>query len=120
MRDHYKIPTDRLAKKVIGSVRQATCTPVSHHQERPRWPSAFVERARSLGGHAVEGSDDALGHRASAGTARAGCKQFSSTVAMGDGGRVWSTEASRRSRPEKDGGHLRAICKVWGPLRAYA
>ena len=56
--------------------------------------------------------DDDLGQRASDGTRRVGCKQCLAAVALGEGGMVLSTAASRLARTEKDWCHGLAICTV--------
>jgi DNA invertase Pin-like site-specific DNA recombinase len=83
-----------------------------HNQESQRVPYALVERARALGGHQMEVMDDDLGHSASAGTQRVGCKKLLATVVLGEVGIVLSTEVSRLSRPDKDWCHVLEICKV--------
>ena len=96
---------DHLAKQALVSVRQSTPKQVVHQQESQRWPYALVERARALGWPQIAVSDDDLGHRASAGTQRVGCKTLWATVVLGEVGIVLSTEVSRRSRTDTDWGH---------------
>ena len=102
---HPKITPDHLAKKAMGYVRQSSPTQVLHHQESQRLPYALVERARALGWHQIEVIDDDLGHSASDGTRRVGCKKRLATVAVGDVGMILSTEVARLSRTEKDWCH---------------
>jgi DNA invertase Pin-like site-specific DNA recombinase len=113
---HPKITTDHLAKKAMVYVRQSSPKQVLHNQESQRLQYALVERARALGWHQIEVIDDDLGHSASDGTRRIGCKKLLATVALGDVGMILSTEASRLSRTDKDWCHLLEICKVCGTL----
>jgi DNA invertase Pin-like site-specific DNA recombinase len=111
---------DHLAKHALVSVRQSTPNQGWHHQESQRLPYALVERARPLGWHQIEVSEDDLGHRASTGTPRVGFKQLLAPGVLGEVGIVLSTEVARLSRPEKDWGHLLALCKGCDPLRGDA
>jgi DNA invertase Pin-like site-specific DNA recombinase len=97
-------------------VRHSSPKQVLHHQASQRLPYALVERAQSLGGHQIEVIDDDLGHSASDGTRRIGCKKRLATVALGDVGMILRTEAARLSRPEKDWCQWLEICQVCGTL----
>src|SRR4029453_4525567 len=112
MLSNHKVTPDHLAKPALVYVRQSTPKQVLHNQESQRLQYALVERARALGWHESEVIDDDLGHSASAGTQRVGCKKRLATVVLGDVGMVLSTEVSRRSRTEKDWCHVLEICKV--------
>ena len=117
---HPKITTNHLAKKAIVYVRQSSFKQVLHNQESQRLPYALVERAQALGWPQIEVIDDDLGHSASDGPSRGGFKKLLAAVALGDVGRVLSTEASRLSRTDKDWCHVLEICKVCGTLSGDA
>jgi DNA invertase Pin-like site-specific DNA recombinase len=105
MLSHPQITPDHLAQQALVYVRQSTPKQVLHNPDSQRLQYALVERARALGWHQSEVIDDDLGHRASAGTQRVGCKKLWATVVLGEVGIVLSTEVSRLSRTAKDGCH---------------
>jgi DNA invertase Pin-like site-specific DNA recombinase len=105
MLSHPKIPPDHLAQQALVSVRQSTPKQVLPNQESQRWHYALVERARALGWHQIEVIAEDVGHRASAGTQRVGCKQLLAPVVLGEVGIVLRTEVSRLSRTAKDWCH---------------
>ena len=113
----HKITPDHLARKAIVYLRQSSERQVKANLESQRLQYALAERARALGWQAVETIDLDLGRSAALGAGpREGFERLVASVALGEVGVVFSREASRLSRTDKDWCHLLEVCQVCGTL----
>jgi DNA invertase Pin-like site-specific DNA recombinase len=77
----------------------------------------LADRARGLGWQRVELIDTDLGRSAAIGAApREGFERLVASVALGEVGIVFSREASRLSRTDKDWCQLFEVCQIFGTL----
>src|SRR3989304_10587429 len=113
----HKITPVHLGRKAIVYLRQSSERQVKENTESQRLQYALAARARELGWHQVEIIDIDLGRSAAIGAAhREGFERLIASVAMGEVGIVLSREMSRLSRTDKDRGHLREVCQIFGTL----
>ena len=112
-----KITQTHLQKKAIVYLRQSTGKQVQKNKESQRLQYALVERAKELGFTQIEVIDMDLGSSASLGARRReGFDRIISSVAVGEVGIVFSREAARLSRKDKDWCSLLEVCQVFGTL----
>ena len=83
-----------------------------HNTESQRLQYQLVDRAKELGWKHVNVIDDDLGASASEGTNRKGFRKLITEVANGEVGIIFSREASRLSRTDKDWCQLLEICRI--------
>ena len=111
-----KIRAEHLNRKAIVYVRQSTAKQVRQNTESQRLQYALVERAKELGWRQVEVIDTDLGASAGLGAAkREGFDRIIASVAKAEVGIVFSREASRLSRTDKDwsGKRQSHLCYGW-------
>jgi DNA invertase Pin-like site-specific DNA recombinase len=112
-----KITAAHLRRKAVVYLRQSSERQVKENTESQRLQYALVERARALGWQAVEVIDSDLGRSAAIGAGvREGFERLIASVAMAEVGIVFSREASRLSRTDKDWCHLFEVCQIFGTL----
>jgi len=112
-----KLTAERLARKAVVYLRQSSPGQVQHHLESQRLQYALADRARALGWRPVEVIDTDLGWSASVGAPpRDGFDRLRAAVALGEVGIVLTRELSRRSRPDKDWGHLLELGGIFDTL----
>ena len=111
-----KITAAHLRRKAVVYLRQSSEKQVKENTESQRLQYALVERARALGWQAVEVIDSDLGRSAAIGAGvREGFERLIASVAMAEVGIVFSREASRLSRTDKDWCHCSRSAKSSGP-----
>ncbi len=114
---HHKITPAHLSRKAVVYLRQSSERQVQEHTESQRLQYALADRARELGWQRVEIVDTDLGRSAALGAARReGFERLVASVALGEVGIVFSREASRLSRTDKDWCHLFEVCQIFGTL----
>jgi len=114
---HPKITPEHLARKAIVYLRQSSERQVQHNKESQLLQYALADRARAMGWQDVEVVDTDLGMSASMGAVRrAGFDGVVAAVVRGEVGIIFSREASRLARTDKDFCHLLEVCQVFGTL----
>ena len=113
-----KITPAHLARKAIVYVRQSSERQVQRNHESRRLQYALRERAVALGWREVDVLDEDLGRSAGPGSLRTGFEKMIAAVAMAEVGVIFSLEASRLSRTDKDWCRLVELCAVFGTLIA--
>jgi len=114
---HHKITPAHLSRKAVVYLRQSSERQVQEHTESQRLQYALADRARELGWQRVELIDTDLGRSAALGAARReGFERLVASVALGEVGIVFSREASRLSRTDRDWCHLFEVCQIFGTL----
>lgn len=107
-----KISDKHLDRFAYVYVRQSTQFQVEHNLESQRRQYDLVNRAKGLGWKNVEIIDEDLGCSGSGAVARKGFERLVSMVSMGKAGAVFSLEASRLARNNRDWHHLIDICAM--------
>lgn len=110
-----KITADHLARRACVYIRQSTPDQVRHNLESQRRQYSLVDRARALGWQDIEVIDDDLGISGS-GIHRAGFERLLSAVCDGQVGAVFSIEASRLARTNREWHTLLEFCSIVGVL----
>jgi DNA invertase Pin-like site-specific DNA recombinase len=115
--NHSKISPEHLKRKAVVYLRQSSEKQVRQNTESQRLQYALVERAKGLGWRQIEVIDADLGSSASLGAAeREGFDHIIALVAKSEVGIVFSREASRLSRTDKDWCRLLEVCQIFGSL----
>jgi len=112
----HKIADVHLARKAIVYVRQSSERQVQQNTESQRLQYALADRARALGWTEVEVVDSDLGTSAGPGSVRAGFDRVIASVTLGEVGIIFSREASRLSRTDRDWCHLLEVCGLFDTL----
>ena len=112
MIQNQKITKEHLKKIAIVYLRQSTYAQVIYNKESQSLQYQLVDRAKELGWLNVEVIDEDLGVSASQGKKRQGFRKLVTKVANGEVGIIFSREASRLSRTDKDWCQLFEICKI--------
>ena len=110
-----KITADHLARRACVYVRQSTPEQVRHNLESQRRQYSLRDRARTLGWHDIEVIDDDLGISGS-GILRPGFERLLSAVCEEQVGAVFSIEASRLARTNREWHTLLEFCSIVGVL----
>jgi DNA invertase Pin-like site-specific DNA recombinase len=110
-----KITADHLARRACVYIRQSTPEQVRHNLESQRRQYSLVDRARALGWQDIDVIDDDLGISGS-GIRRPGFERLLSTVCDGQIGAVFSIEASRLARTNREWHTLLDFCSIVGVL----
>jgi len=116
----HKITQMHLSKKAIIYVRQSSEKQVQNNLESRRLQYALTQRAQELGWKEAEVIDDDLGISAAVGSRRVGFERMLSGVTLGQVGVIFSIEASRLSRTDKDWCRLLEVCRLFDTLIADA
>jgi DNA invertase Pin-like site-specific DNA recombinase len=111
-----KISEIHLERSAYVYIRQSTQFQVDHNKESQRRQYALVSRAKELGWNVVEVIDEDLGCSGSGTVLRKGFERLVALVGMGKAGAVFSLEASRLARNNRDWHHLIDICAMVGTL----
>jgi len=111
-----KIRDTHLKRRAAVYIRQSTHRQVVQNQESQRLQYALKAKAVELGWHDVEVIDSDLGISASSGKKRAGFDALVAAVALGEVGVIFSREASRLSRTDKDWARLFEVCAFFDTL----
>src|SRR5216684_985133 len=110
-----KITADHLSRRACVYIRQSTPDQVQHNLESQRRPYGLVNRARARGWQEVDVIDDDLGVSGS-GTRRAGFERLLRALCDGQVGAVFSIEASRLARTNREWHTLLEFCSIVGAL----
>ena len=97
-------------------IRQSTKQQVNKNKESQRRQYDLVTKARELGWGKIEVIDDDMGISGSGVVDREGFKRLVAAVCMGEVGAVFSLEASRLARNNKDWHQLVDLCGMLGTL----
>jgi DNA invertase Pin-like site-specific DNA recombinase len=112
-----KIREDHLNRKAIVYIRQSTDRQVKQNKESQRLQYALEDTAKQWGWNDIEIVDSDLGSSAAIGASeRRGFERITSLVAVGGAGIIFSREASRLSRTDKDWCRLLEVCSVFDTL----
>lgn len=112
-----KIKEVHLNRKAIIYIRQSTARQVRKNKESQRLQYALQDKARQWGWNDIEIIDIDLGSSAAVGAPeRRGFERITSLVAVGEAGIIFSREASRLSRTDKDWCQLLEVCNVFDTL----
>ena len=109
-----KIADHHLARQACIYIRQSTMGQVRFNQESTERQYNLADQARSLGWtpEQIRILDRDLGHSGEQATNRDDFKTLVSDVAMGQVGAIFSLEASRLARSNKDWHRLLELCAV--------
>jgi DNA invertase Pin-like site-specific DNA recombinase len=110
-----KITADHLARRACVYIRQSTPEQVRHNLESKRRQYGLVDRARDLGWQDIDVIDDDLGISGS-GIRRPGFERLLSAVCDKQVGAVFSIEASRLARTNREWHTLLEFCSIVGVL----
>lgn len=114
---NLKITNKHLTKKAIVYVRQSSLQQVHKNLESQALQYGLKDRAQRLGFTDVMVIDTDLGQSAGSGSKeRQGFSTLLTEVALGKVGAIFSREASRLSRNDKDWCHLMELCQMMGVL----
>jgi DNA invertase Pin-like site-specific DNA recombinase len=111
-----KVRETHLQRRAVVYIRQSSGRQVLHNQESQRLQYALKEKAVEWGWSDVEIIDRDLGFSASVGNKRAGFEGLTAAVALGEVGIIFSREASRLSRTDKDWARLFEVCSLFDTL----
>src|SRR5438132_2077139 len=110
-----KITADHLARRAYVYIRQSTPDQVKNNLESKRLQYGLVDRARSLGWQDIDVIDDDLGISGS-GIRRPGFERLLAAVCDEQVGAVFSIEASRLARTNREWHTLLEFCNIVGVL----
>ncbi|HEY6371914.1 MAG TPA: recombinase family protein [Candidatus Sulfotelmatobacter sp.] len=110
-----KITADHLARRACVYIRQSTPEQVRRNLESKRRQYGLVDRARALGWQEIDVIDDDLGISGS-GIHRPGFERLLAAVCDGKVGAVFSIEASRLARTNREWHTLLEFCSIVGVL----
>jgi DNA invertase Pin-like site-specific DNA recombinase len=112
-----RIKEGHLNRKAIIYIRQSTDRQVQKNKESQRLQYALQDKAKQWGWNDIEIIDSDLGSSAAVGASeRRGFERITSLVAVGEVGIIFSREASRLSRTDKDWCRLLEVCNVFDTL----
>lgn len=112
MTGNQKITNDHLSRTAIVYLRQSSFAQMMQNKESQQLQYNLAVRAKELGWKKVSTIDDDLGTSASEGSIRKGFRKMIAAVASGEVGIIFSREASRLSRTDKDWCQLLEICRI--------
>jgi excisionase family DNA binding protein len=110
-----KITADHLARRACVYIRQSTPEQVRHNLESKRRQYGLVDRARTMGWQDVDVIDEDLGISGS-GIRRPGFERLLAAVCDEQVGAVFSIEASRLARTNREWHTLLEFCSIVGVL----
>lgn len=111
-----KITAEHLRRKAIVYVRQSTPDQVRWNRESQRRQYDLAKRAAEMGWQDVEVIDEDLGRSGSSTGARPGFQRLVASVCLREVGAVFSLEASRLARNNRDWYQLVDLCGIMGTL----
>ena len=111
-----KLTPEHLARRAVVYVRQSTLEQVRLHRESQRLQYELAERARAMGFREVEVIDEDLGRSGTSAVGRPGFQRLVAAVCLREVGAVFSLEASRLARNNRDWYHLVDVCGLTGTL----
>jgi DNA invertase Pin-like site-specific DNA recombinase len=111
-----KITPEHLSRKAIVYVRQSTQDQVRWNRESQKRQYGLAKRAEEMGWNNVEVIDEDLGRSGASATQRTGFQKLLASVCMREVGAVFSLEASRLARNNRDWYQLIDLCGVMNTL----
>ena len=112
-----RINESHLNRKAIIYIRQSTDRQVQKNKESQRLQYDLQDKAKQWGWNDIEIIDSDLGSSAAVGACeRRGFERITSLVAVGEVGIIFSREASRLSRTDRDWCRLLEVCNVFDTL----
>lgn len=112
-----KIRESHLNRKAVIYVRQSTERQVRQNKESQRLQYGLKNKAKEWGWDRIEFIDCDLGSSAGPGASRrVGFERLTASVAVGEVGIIFSREASRLSRTDKDWCRLLEVCGLFETL----
>jgi DNA invertase Pin-like site-specific DNA recombinase len=111
-----KITPEQLSRKAVVYVRQSKPEQMRLHPQSRRRQYDLATQARDLGWHAVEVIDEDLGRTATTAVGRSGFARLMTEVCLREVGAVFSLEASRLARNNRDWYQLIDLCALMGTL----
>lgn len=111
-----KITPEHLSRKAIVYVRQSTQDQVRWNRESQKRQYDLANRAEEMGWKSVEVIDEDLGRSGTSATERTGFQKLLASVCMREVGAVFSLEASRLARNNRDWYQLVDLCGVMNTL----
>jgi len=111
-----KITTEHLKRKAVIYVRQSTPDQVRFNRESQRRQYDLANRATEMGWMEIEVIDEDLGCSGSSAANRTGFQRLVASVCLKEVGAIFSLEASRLARNNRDWYHLVDLCSLVGTL----
>ena len=111
-----KITPEHLARKAIVYVRQSKPEQVLHHRESRRRQYDLAVQARALGWQVVDVIDEDLGRTGTTAVGRTGFTRVVAAVCLREVGAIFSLEASRLARNNRDWYQLIDLCALMETL----
>jgi DNA invertase Pin-like site-specific DNA recombinase len=113
-----KIAEHHLSREACVYIRQSTMGQVRFHQESTERQYSLADKAKALGWRPqqIRILDRDLGQSGSQTTHREDFKTLVGNVAMGQVGAIFSLEASRLARSNRDWHRLLELCAITGTL----
>ncbi len=111
-----KITPAHLSRKAVIYIRQSSMDQVRNNLESQRLQYALQDTAREMGWEEIEVIDEDLGRSGASSHNRTGFLRLVAEVSMKEIGAVFSIEASRLARNNRDWSQLVDICSLVGTL----
>ena len=111
-----KITPAHLSRKAVIYIRQSSMDQVRNNLESQRLQYALQDNAREMGWEEIEVIDEDLGRSGASSHNRTGFLRLVAEVSMKEVGAVFSIEASRLARNNRDWSQLVDICSLVGTL----
>lgn len=111
-----KVNSDHLQRRAFVYVRQSSMEQLRHNHESRRRQYALADRAREMGWSSVEVIDEDLGRSGASAVGRTGFQRLVGAVGLREVGAIFSLEASRLARNNRDWYELIDLCALRGTL----
>jgi DNA invertase Pin-like site-specific DNA recombinase len=111
-----KVREGHLQRRAVVYVRQSTVEQLRHNHESRRRQYDLADQARAMGWHDVEVIDEDLGRSGASATGRSGFQRLVGAVGLREVGAVFSLEASRLARNNRDWSQLVDLCGLTDTL----
>lgn len=111
-----KVKPEHLQRKAIVYVRQSTAEQVRFNRESQRRQYELADRARTMGWTNIQVIDEDLGLSGATSANRQGFQRLVADVCLNEVGAVFSLEASRLARNNRDWHQLVDFCSLVGTL----
>ncbi|MBC7231602.1 MAG: recombinase family protein [Actinobacteria bacterium] len=113
---NHKVTYEHLARKAVIYIRQSSPDQVKNNLESQRRQYALAEKAREIGFAQVETIDEDLGRSGASAAGRSGFRRLVASVSLKEVGAIFSIEASRLSRNNRDWAQLVELCSLTDTL----
>lgn len=111
-----KVREEHLQRRAVVYVRQSTVEQLRHNHESRRRQYDLADEARAMGWPDVEVIDEDLGRSGASAVGRSGFQRLVGAVGLREVGAVFSLEASRLARNNRDWSQLVDLCALTGTL----